>query len=240
MKLNIFHAAIAFGFLSLGFAASAGNTYTPVALPSLNTDIRTWSDGSAYNPLFPSPSFSSSQTLGGVPFQFQADANGNTAFETGSLTIPVNVYGVSSVYTLINSAYGAYDADVGSVTFDGSLGSTYTVQLIEGWNIRDHYYNPYPFVNTTSDPTTTEAVWGVNDYGYAHLDMQDFTLPTSFADQTLVNIVFDSAGGYPSGEPFIAGATVLSTPSVPDAGFSASLLGLSAGVLGWFRRRLAR
>jgi len=235
MKLTTYRAAMALGFVSLGFVAGAG-TYTPVALPSLNTDIRTWTDGSAYDPLFPS----SFEILGGVPFNFQADASGHTAFEGGSLTIPVNVFGASSVYTLINTAWGAYGADVGSVTFDGSLGNTYTVQLIEGVNIRDHYYNPYPFVNTTSDPMTTEAVWGLNSYGYAHLDMQDFILPASFADETLVSIVFDSTGYDPIGEPFIAGATVLSPSSVPDGGFSASLLGLSVVVLGLFRRRLAR
>ena len=179
-------SAIAVGFATVCLAASAAD-YTPIALPTLNTDIRTWTDGSAYDALFPT----SSQTLGGVPFNFQADASGNTAFEGGSLTIPVGVSGVTSVYTLINTAYGAYGANVGSVTFNGSAGDTYTVQLIEGSNVRDHYYNPSPFVNTTSDPMTTEAVWGFNTYGYAHLDMQDFTLPSAFADETLDSIVFD-------------------------------------------------
>jgi hypothetical protein len=226
-------SAIAVGFATVCLAASAAD-YTPIALPTLNTDIRTWTDGSAYDALFPT----SSQTLGGVPFNFQADASGNTAFEGGSLTIPVGVSGVTSVYTLINTAYGAYGANVGSVTFNGSAGDTYTVQLIEGSNVRDHYYNPSPFVNTTSDPMTTEAVWGFNTYGYAHLDMQDFTLPSAFADETLDSIVFDSTGGYPIGEPFIAGATAFN--GVPDAGFSATLLALSFGTLGLVRRRLTR
>lgn len=238
MKLMQYRGGLALGLATLGCAASAA-TYTPVVLPSLDTDIRTWSDGSAYNPLFPS----SSQVFGGVPFNFQADANGNTAFEGvgnggPSLTIPVNVFGVSSVYTLINTAFGSAGSDVGWVTFNGSLGNSYTVQLIEGANVRDHYWDG--FVNTTSDPTTTEAVWGLNSPGNAHLDMQNFILPSIFASETLDNIVFASnlLGG--DGQPFIAGATVLSSVStVPDGGFTAGLLGLSVGVLGLVRRRLA-
>ena len=243
MKLTQYRGALApalvtLGIVTLGCVAGAA-TFTPVTLPSLDTDIRTWSDGAAYNPLFPS-----SQVFAGVPFNFQADANGNTAFEGvgaggPSLTIPVNVFGAASVYTLINTAFGSAGSDVGSVTFNGSLGNSYTVQLIEGGNVRDHYWDG--FVNTTTDPTTTEAVWGLNSPGNAHLDMQDFILPSIFATETLDSIVFNSnlLGG--DGQPFIAGATVLSSvvPSAPDGGITAGLLGLSVGVLTVFRRRLA-
>jgi len=234
----MFHLGVlALGFATIGMAANAA-TYTPLALPTpLNTDIRTWTDGSAYNPLFPS----SSQTLGGVPFNFQADVNGNTAFGglggSGSITIPAGVNDVSSVYTLINTAFGAYGADVGSVTFNGSLGS-YTVELIEGLNVRDHYYGG--FVNTTTDPTTTEAVWGNPNPGNAHLDMQDFILPAAFAGETLDDIVFTDYGFGGDGEPFIAGATALSGPvGVPDGGLTAGLLGGALAGLGALRRKLS-
>jgi hypothetical protein len=236
MKLISYRGGLAVSFAALSFVAG-GATFTPVSLPTLDTDIRTFTDGSAYNPLFPS----SSPTFAGVPFSLNADAGGNTAFiglgKGGpSLTIPANVFGASSVFTLINTAFGSQGSDVGSLTFNGSLGDTYTVQLIEGGNVRDHYYGS--FVNTTTDPTTQQAVFGINSPGHAHLDMQDFLLPSVFGTETLKNIVFTSnlLGG--NGEPFIVGATVLSDVSdVPDAGFSAGLLGLSLGALSLVRHR---
>jgi len=197
-------------------------TFTSISLPSLDTDIRSFNDGAAYSPLFPA----TSQTLGGVPFNFQADVIGNTAFIGGvganSVTIPVNVFGVSSVYTLINTAFGSLGADVGSVTFHGSLGDTFTIQLIEGQNVRDHYFGS--FVNTTSDPSTQQAVFGINSAGHSHLDMQTFTLPIGFANETLVNMVFTDNLLGSDGLPFIAGATVLSSSSVPENSSSALLL----------------
>jgi hypothetical protein len=205
MKLSKHRNVLAIGFATLGVVASAAN-FTSIPLPSLDTDIRTFTDGVAYDPLFPS----SSQTFAGVPFSFQADSHGNTAFiGTGpggnSLNIPVNVFGVTSVYALINTAFGALGVDVGSVTFNGSLGDTFTVQLVEGQNVRDHFFGS--FVNTTTDPTTTQAVFGVNSAGNAHLDMQDFVLPSNFANETLDSIVFTDLLKGGNGEPFIAGAT---------------------------------
>jgi hypothetical protein len=231
-------SAISLGTVVLGFASSAmaAGGFTTLTLPTLTADIRTWTDGSAYNPLFPA-SGTIVQPLGGVPFQLQTDANDNTVFYGGnlqsptpdSLTIPVGVFGVTKAYTLINTAFGALGANVGSVTFDGSAGDIFTVDLIEGSNVRDHYNGS--FVNTTSDPTTLEAVFGDPSPGHAHLDMQTFTLPSNFAAETLTDIVFNSSGdGNPGdGKPFIAGATVFSGPSaVPENGQYCFFLGLLA------------
>ena len=198
-----------------------GTKYVPLPLPELTDDIRGdgWTSGWLYEVLFPS----SDLLLGGVPFHFQADNVGNTIFfggtleapEADTLVIPVGLRGVKTVYTLINSAYGAAGATIGSVTFVGSKGDTYTVDLIEGWNVRDHWYNVNAqgddvFVNTTTDPSTIEAVFGINEPLNAHLDMQVFTLPGRFAGQTLTEIWFDSflLDPYNAGKPFIAAATV--------------------------------
>jgi hypothetical protein len=192
---------------------------TPLTLPALTEDIRTWTDGAAYNSLFPS----SSQVLAGVPFNFQSDPNGNTVFYGGtlgapvaaSLAIPVNIFDATKVYMLINTAFGSPGSLVGSVTFNGSGGSSYTVSLVEGANVRDHYFGG--FVNTTTDPSTTEAVFGDSSPGHAHFDMQTFTLPSSFASETLASIEFTSTGdGNPDGKAFLAGATVLSGGVVPE------------------------
>jgi len=225
--------AIAFAcgltFCNVSFAAS----YTTLVLPTLTADIRTWTDGAAYSSLFPS-----SAVFDSVPFQLQLDVNGNNVFvgpgapgATGAIEtdIPVGVYGVSNVYTLINSAYGTMGVNIGSITFNGSAGASYTVSLIEGDNVRDHYYGS--FVNSTSASYVTQAVVGINDYGHAHLDMQNFALPATFQTQTLTDIVFYSPGT-PGGIPFLAGTTVAAIPE-PET-YAMLLAGL--GLLGFMAR----
>ena len=216
--------------LLCAIAASApvfAATYTSLTLPTLNTDIRTYTDGGVYDPLFTGPV--TPHVLGSTPFDLQLSSSGNDAFIGGSgggaITIPVNVYGVDNVDTLINSGWGTAGVTTGSITFNGSV-SSYTVDLVEGSNVRDHYYGNY--VNTTSAPYVMEAVWGVNSPGNAHLDMQNFILPSIFSTQMLDSITFDSFGlGNPDGTPFIVGATAVSgvaTTPLPASG----LLMLSA------------
>jgi hypothetical protein len=233
MNMNLTNVvALAIG-LTCSVAASAAS-YTTLTLPTLNTDLRTWTDGSAYNSLFPS-----SQNFAGVPFNLQL-SNSNNAFfggtlagpSSGILDIPVGIYGASNVYTLINTAYGTMNYNVGSITFIGSS-SSYTVNLIEGGNVRDHYYGS--FVNSTSDSYVTQAVFGINSSGHAHLDMQNFALPSSFLTQTLNTIEFNSYGAG-NGDPFIAGATVAAVPEPAEAALLLSGLGL----LGFVAKRRAR
>ncbi len=226
MKTHLKVAIASLFLVSTAFSGVASAaTYTTLTLPTLNADIRSWSDGGTYSPLFPS-----SQNLAGVPFNFQLDGNGQTVFNAGSLSIPVNVFGVTNVYTLINTAWGSQDANVGAVTFYGSNGDIYKVDLIEGGNVRDHYYGG--FVNTITDPNVTLAVWGPNVPGRAHLDMQDFALPGVFATETLVSMTFDSTGGG-AGSPFLAGATVAAVPE-PE---SYALLLSGLGLMGFMMRR---
>jgi hypothetical protein len=230
--------------LMLCGTATAG-VFTPLPLPTLTDDIRTWTDGSAYAPLYPS----SSMTLAGVPFAFQEDAQHNTIFYGGNLaspsdatlTIPVNVFGVTAAYTLINSAYGAQNSLVGRVTFEGSGGLSYSVDLIEGVNVRDHYYGGY--VNTTTDPSVTQAVFGNPAPGNAHYDMQTFLLPSAFQTATLQDILFTSLSvgtPNPNGKALIAGATVASAGGVPDGGSTIALLSFGFGLLAAGTRKLVR
>lgn len=223
MKSSVLTLAAAVALASTGLAAHAAS-YTTTTLPTLNDDIRNWTGGSAYSSLFPS-----SPVFSGVPFSLQ-ESGGKTVFNgVGSTTISVGVFGVTDVYTLINTAWGTAKATVGSITFIGSA-SSHTVDLVEGYNVRDHYYGHY--VNTTTASYVSHAVFGTNSDGNAHLDMQDFVLPTAFQSQTLKSIVFESTGGS-SGSPFLAGLTVAAVPE-PES-YAMLLAGL--GLLGAIARR---
>jgi len=206
--------------------AAAADTYSTLTLPTLNDNLTTWTNGSVYNALFPS-----SQVLASVPFQFAGTTSSANIFNgVGSTEITAGIYGATHVYTLINTAWGTLGANVGSITFNGSSGGSYTVQLIEGDNVRDHYFGNY--VNSTTASYVTQAVWGTNSAGNAHLDMQDFVLPDAFKTQTLTSIVFSSTGSY-SGSPFLAAATVAAVPE-PET-YALLLAGL--GLMGAIARR---
>jgi hypothetical protein len=220
----------------LAVASSAwAQTYTTITLPSeaLNADIRTWSAGGDYAYLYPS----SSQTTGsGVPFVFAANAAGNTVLnDYTAFDIPVGVGGVSTVYTLINSSFGAGGANIGQLTFTGSHGDTYSVDLIESVNVRDHFDGYY--VNNLTDTTVEANVFGAVGYYRAHLDMQRFDLPTAFLGQTLTSVTFKSNHLGASGQPFLAGMTVASVPE-PES-LALLLAGLGVTALLKQRRRLA-
>jgi hypothetical protein len=196
---------------SLVFTGAArAATYTPLTLPALTTDIRTWSQGYNYNGLFSGPGTTTTWTWNGVPFGLAEDSSGNTAYYNpgGSVTIPVGVYGVTNAYTLINTAYGSYGATVGTVEFLGSAGGDYVVNLVEGTNVRDHYNDGWQ--NIISGPTVVNAFTSPD--GMDRLDMQIYNLPSSFSTQSLISIVFTNYGLGGDGQPFMAAATVATSP----------------------------
>lgn len=180
--------------------------YTTVTLPTLNTDIGTLPDGAFYNPYFPSL-----QTVGEIPFLLQDD-QGNNAFMSGNLSMTVDIASATTVYTLINTAWGTADANVGSIDFLSQSGSKYTVHLIEGLNVRSYEQGSY--VNEVSPDYVTRAVLG-SDSG-VRLDMQTFDLPATLQTEGLSQIVFHSKNTAPGnplrGTPFLAGVTVATAP----------------------------
>ena len=125
-----------------------------------------------------------------------------------SYDISVDIADPTEVYTLINSAYGEYGDTVGAVEFEATGGLTYTVDLVEGENIRDHNNDGYN--NTIGQGALGYTYLGTASFGggQVRLDEQGFVLPTAFQSATLTDIILLGYGNVPDGEPFLAAATV--------------------------------
>lgn len=207
-----------------GAVTAQADTFTTLTLPALDADLRTSLGGAAYVPLFPSV-----QSWLGVPFQLATSPAGNTSFIGGVLDIPVGVFGVTSAYALINSAFGVFGANNGSVEFFGTT-AYHKVDLIQGQNIRDHLQNVFNNVINGVD-----AMPAFVD-GWARLDQQIYLLPAAYASETLVSMRFTGLNlGNPVGSAFITAATV-AVAAVPEPAGALLLISGGLALLTWRRR----
>jgi RHS repeat-associated protein len=171
-------------------ATSTVPVYHRVDLSSFyNNRLQTFSFGSAFN--FPV----GDQVLGGVPFNIPASGN-NTwiAGSPASIEVPVNVFGVTEVDTLINTIWGEFDpATFASVEFYGSNGAYYRYDLDGNRDVRDYVQNV--FTNTITGPIASNVFkTGSGFLNEVRLDMQKFMLPAAFANQTLTHVKFTDTG----------------------------------------------
>jgi hypothetical protein len=178
----------------------------------VNADLTTYTGGFNY------PQHGGPLTVAGVPFTLATiGPNSDTAvIQTstdfgGSQTysIPVGIFGVTSADTLINSAFGTCGTNIGELDFVGAS-NTYTYTLTEGANVRDHFNGA--FCNTVTNVAGTASFGG----GADRLDMQQITLPASFATDTLQRIDFKGFGQGGNGSPFLAAAAVVTGSPVPE------------------------
>lgn len=193
-----------------------------------------------------------SVTLGGVPFEIPA--GGDNIWAAGlaagpnprTLVIPVGVFGVDAVYTLINSWWGETTPGTkASIEFVGSEGAFLAIDLDGGDDIRDYLENT--FTNTINGASTVNvftAGAGIDDE--VRLDRQRIDLPEAFDDQVLetIRILDDGANdnGMGTNDPqrvFAAGITLdvpLRVPALTPLGLGV----LAGGLLGAARRSRRR
>ena len=163
------------------------------------------------------------RNFGGIAFAIPVEPNNywagaaaaNFGPGTVSLTIPVGVYGVTSVFTILNSMWGWAGPDAYLyITFTGSAGATKTVPLVGNVNVRD--YNQDGNTNSINNTSTVE-VWD-NGQGQ-RLDRQEYILPEEFLDQTLTSITLTDTGnegdGTDGSRAILAALTVSTCEAVP-------------------------
>jgi hypothetical protein len=163
------------------------------------------------------------QTYDGIPYLIPGNAQGtaNNVWHsdvaagggsgTVSVTIPVNVAKVKTVYTLMNTFWGSTQSGLVTITFTGSNGATWTFDPIGGVNIRD--YNNGNLTNSIAcqlpggvGQSATINAW-VNGDGQ-RLDEQVYELPAAFKTQTLVSITITDSGNGGEQRSFLAALTV--------------------------------
>jgi hypothetical protein len=225
--------------LSAGWAGAALAAQSEIDLSSLtNANLQTYTDGTAY------PTVGSTVTIGAASFLVSSDAGaaGTTgaiqvSSPSDSFVVSVNQTGYSTVYVLVNSAFGVLGETVGSLVFQDSAGDTDTISLEEGVNIRDHW--------TAYNDVSTD-IYGTATYGAGvRFDAYEYILPASFDGNTLTSITLSGAPdtNNPNGEPFLAAVTLATGSSpVPELSTWTMMIAGFAG-LGWLgvaRRRAIR
>lgn len=150
-------------------------------------------------------------TLKGIPFS--VPATGNNWWHASSagtenprsLTIPVNRYGVSEIYTLINLYWGVHgDSTRAAIEFTGDK-DTFTVALYTGRHVRDFDYLGTVYENEVDSEITTEVYRNGNGQ---RLDRQRLVLPSEFLTDTLRSIRIIDNGADEVQRLFLYGITV--------------------------------
>lgn len=219
---------------SLAFLALAGTASAQYTTLNYAADLNTARNDAliANGGTFPT----GAQTFDSVPFQIGNGPNVNDPWAwsgvhavTGgpaTLVIPVNIFGVSEAYSLINTFWGANGLPaLAAITFNATNGVTYTKDLVGNDDIRD--YNQWIWTNSINGITTKQVF---NNNQSQRLDMQTFALPAAFANETLLNITVSDTGATDVQRLIVAGMTVKVVPA-PASGLA------MVGGLGLLARR---
>jgi len=167
-------------------------------------------------------------TISGIDHQLAVTAGGKTGsmfFVNETKTVPINLFGIMEVYTLINSTFGSFGAINGKVEVHGTGGLLDTFTLTQGINIRDHFAGPFNNVATGLNGTLPYQT-GVR------FDQQKFVLSSAFHSATLTEIRFIGENNFGSnGNPMLQS---LNLRAVPEP---ASMVVLGLGLVALVRRK---
>jgi hypothetical protein len=197
--------------LILSSAAFAGLICSVVAAGATEVDLSTIvnsnASGFTQGSNYPAPG---QTTIGGINFGLSGFQGGTGVLLENGTTTTISGLDIADdgvAYTIINSGNGAFGANIGSITFIGSGGATVTDQLVEGTNVRDHFFGGFNNIATGLFATAAYQNGNVvpDGPGLVHFDVQQFSL-AGLDGQALTSIIFtsDNPGG---GEPFLAALT---------------------------------
>lgn len=201
----------------------------------VNSDLTGYTGGSVY------PQNGGPFNIGGIDFDLATIAPDNhtavaqlfadPGLGPQSFTLPVNLSGVGTVYTIVNSAFGSFGSNAGSITFN-TASNSFTYNYVEGDNVRDHA--------TTGFNVIAPNVYATHDFGNGdRLDVQKIVLPALIAGDTILSIVFSYTAGLApgDGEAFLAAITTAPAASAVPLPAALPLFATGLGVLGWTTRR---
>lgn len=161
------------------------------------------------------------------------DGSGTNLFgPAGSVTIPIAVSGVDTVYTLIDNTFGAAGSTEFSITFNGS-GGPLTLNYVGSDNTKDYNY-PNCFTNGC-DPTPNATNWFIDPNFGSGLQLVKWNLAPSFG---LTSVTFTQINSFNGA--IVAGVTV--NGGVPEPATWSLMIGgfgLAGAALRRRRRALA-
>ncbi|HRF60375.1 MAG TPA: PEP-CTERM sorting domain-containing protein [Fimbriimonadaceae bacterium] len=182
--------------------------------------------------------FTGNVTRNGVPFYIPSAGDNYWSSKVGiggtkSVTIPVGKFGVSRVFTLMNTFWGSsLLISRPTVEFFGSNGAYYKKSLQPDFDIRD--YTQGPNTNVINQTTTMSAFMWTAQSTPRRLDMQRINLPSAFLTETLDFMVVTDKGTNGLQRSFIGGVTLYNV--VPEPGTMIALGG-GLGLLLMRRRK---
>ena len=197
----------------------------------VNSDLSVYTGGTAY----PGPG---PLNLAGVDFELTDFGNGSTGVVGGLASIGtpasysvggLNLANVTSMYAIINTAFGSCGASIGSIGAQTSTNSTST-SIVAGTNARAHFAGG--FCNMATDAIGT-GFYLAPGIGTVLFDIYQFDLTalTNNGADPITQFDFATDGQGTLGEPFVAAITFeTSDPTrIPEP----QTLGLLAlGILG--------
>jgi len=228
------------------FTPRAATTLLPLLLFATHVRAATFTttDVSSYvnsNVEFGANTFPTGTTNGnqgtGIPFDIATyngiAGNWSALYSSGVLDVKVNVSGQASFYALLNNYYGTPGADEYDITIKATNGDSVTYESIGGVDTRD--YNAAQFTNGIANTTFP---WFNNGIGQ-RLDLREFNLPASFANETVSDFIITQR--VPHDSALFTGLTFSTEPynAAPEP-MSAGLLAAGAGCIGLFQLRRRR